>query len=61
MGLFDILENKEFGDKLRALTEKVRTGAQELGQKTPEAWREQLQTLSEKAKTGVQELGQKAV
>lgn len=60
MGLFDILENKEFGDKLRALTEKVRTGAQELGQKTPEAWREQLQTLSEKAKTGVQELGQKA-
>lgn len=35
MGLFDILDNKEFGDKLRQMADRAKGVAQDLGKKAP--------------------------
>ena len=57
MGILDILNNGNLNEKLRDLTEQVKTSAQEMSS-TPGGWGEKLKNLTEQVKNSALELGQ---
>ena len=59
MGLFDILDNKELGDKLRKMADQVKASAKELGDKVPDEWGDKVKGAVESVKAKARELGDK--
>ena len=59
MGLFDILDNKELGEKLKKMADQVKTSAQELGDKVPDEWGDKVKGAVDSVKAKARELGDK--
>ena len=59
MGLFDILDNKELGEKLKKMAEQVKASAKDLGDKVPDEWGDKVKGAVEQVKAKAQELGDK--
>ena len=57
MGILDILNNGDLREKLKDLTEQVKSSAQEMSS-TSGSWGEKLKNLTEQVKASAQELGE---